>query len=393
MKTFDDIEVRRPALAKSYLGLIHAQPGRPLAMFAPRRVGKTYFLDHDLAPAARQAKSLPVYADLWLQKSAPLEAINHALEESLDDVTVPGSEVGRLARTTVRKVGALGASVDFGDAPARRPLPSAAELRLDALVVRLAATALDDWEWGVTLFTRDLKSIRDIVYEMPSLDEIQALGEVAGGEKIIATLRAVLHKRRDILKSVFTGSSQETMVRMLSTAGSPMYQFAQLLDFPVLGDEFLQQLADHFAEVHPGKSLSLEDLRRVFARIGFKPGLMRDLVKSLSAEGLTDVDAGVKRFLLEDRQVVGWSALLQPHDLFERAVLLTIAQGLPPMGRDTLDTLATVQGSRPTVAKVRAAIERLRRAGLLVKAGGGPTAVDDPLFAEYLQGRSLGELK
>jgi uncharacterized protein len=50
-------------------------------MFAPRRVGKTYFLDHDLAQAARQAKLLPVYADLWLQKSAPLEAFYHALEE------------------------------------------------------------------------------------------------------------------------------------------------------------------------------------------------------------------------------------------------------------------------------------------------------------------------
>jgi hypothetical protein len=84
-------------------------------------------------------------------------------------------------------------------------------------------------------------------------------------------LRAVLHKRRDILKSVFTGSSQEAMVRMLSTAGSPMYQFAQLLDFPVLGDEFLQQLAHHFAEVHPGKLLPLEDLRRVFA--GSAPSL------------------------------------------------------------------------------------------------------------------------
>jgi hypothetical protein len=43
MKTFDDIEVRRPELAESYLSLIQAQPGRPLAMFAPRRVGKTYF--------------------------------------------------------------------------------------------------------------------------------------------------------------------------------------------------------------------------------------------------------------------------------------------------------------------------------------------------------------
>jgi len=373
MKTFDEVEVRRPALAKSYLGLISAQPGRPLAMFAPRRVGKTYFLDHDLAPAARQAKWLPVYADLWLQKSAPLEAINHALEEALDDVTVPRTEVGRLAKTQVKKVGALGASVDFGDAPTRRPLPLAPELRLDALVVRLAAGAN--------------KPI------LLMLDEIQALGDVAHGDKIIATLRAVLHKRRDIIKSVFTGSSQEAMVRMLSTAGSPMYQFAQLLDFPLLGDEFLQPLADHFAEVHPGKTLPLADLRRVFARIGFKPGLMRDIVKSLSSEGLTDVDAGVKRFLLDNRQVAGWSALLQPHDLFDRAVLLAVAQGQPPMGRETLDSLARSQGSLPTVAKVRAAIERLRRAGLLAKARSGPTAVDDPLFAEYLMDRSLDQLK
>jgi hydrogen peroxide-dependent heme synthase len=27
-------------------------------------------------------------------------------------------------------------------------------------------TGIDDWEWGVTLFTRDLKAIRDIVYEL-----------------------------------------------------------------------------------------------------------------------------------------------------------------------------------------------------------------------------------
>ncbi|MCK6557437.1 chlorite dismutase family protein [Candidatus Binatia bacterium] len=27
-------------------------------------------------------------------------------------------------------------------------------------------TGLDDWEWGVTLFSRDLKAIRDIVYEL-----------------------------------------------------------------------------------------------------------------------------------------------------------------------------------------------------------------------------------
>ena len=29
-----------------------------------------------------------------------------------------------------------------------------------------SCTGLDDWEWGVTLFARDLKSLRDVVYEM-----------------------------------------------------------------------------------------------------------------------------------------------------------------------------------------------------------------------------------
>lgn len=37
-----------------------------------------------------------------------------------------------------------------------------------------SCTGLDDWEWGVTLFARDLKSIRDVVYEM-RYDEASAL--------------------------------------------------------------------------------------------------------------------------------------------------------------------------------------------------------------------------
>ena len=368
VKTFDDLQVRRGELAAGYIGLLNAQPGRPLAMFAPRRVGKTFFLDHDLAPAAVEAGLLPVYADLWIQKANPLEAINHALEEALDDVNVPSSRVGRIGRTPVKKLGLIGASVDLGDAPTRRPLPVPPQLRLDALVVRLAQAA------------------RQPVLLM--LDEVQTLGDLPGGDSIVAALRAVLHKRRDILKSVFTGSSQEGLARMLSTAGAPMYQFAQLLDFPVLGDDYLRQLAGHFATVHPGKQLALDDLRRLYLRIGAKPGLLKDVVKAMSAEGTTDVDLGVKHFLVTQEGI--WAALLQPFEAFDRAVLLAIARGLPPMGKDTLDALASAQPGQPTVAKVRAAIDRLRRAGLVTKAVGGPILIEDPLLAEYLQGDGRG---
>src|SRR5258707_15189484 len=81
VKIFDDLEIHRPELARGYLQLLKAQPHRPIALFAPRRVGKTFFLENDLSPAAHAEGFITVYADLWLHKTAPLDAINHALEE------------------------------------------------------------------------------------------------------------------------------------------------------------------------------------------------------------------------------------------------------------------------------------------------------------------------
>jgi hypothetical protein len=366
MKTFDDIEVRRPGIARSYLALLGAQPGRPLALFAPRRVGKTFFLDHDLAPEAKAARLLPVYADLWLHKSAPLEAVNHALEEALDDLLVPDSYVGKVARTPVKKMGLLGASVDLGDEPHRRTLPQAAALRLDALVTRLARQ-----HKGQVLLM---------------LDEVQTLGDAPDGVSMVATLRAVLHKRREEVCAVFTGSSQEGLARLMNTAGAPMYQFAQIIDFPILGDEFLRLLAEHFGKVHRGKKLELGELRDGFRQIGFKPALMRDVVKAMSAEGITDVRRGVENYMASDHQVSIWLALLNSVDAFDRGVLVAVAGGQPPLSQATLKRLTAIPGAKPTISRVRSSIEKLKRGGLLSKNALGLT-IDDPLFAEFLQKR------
>lgn len=91
------------------------QPGRPIAVFAPRRGGKTILLDHDLTPVAERLRWLPVYADVWLQRVSPLDAINHALEEALDDAVTPTSRVGKIARARVKKMGAAGISLELGD--------------------------------------------------------------------------------------------------------------------------------------------------------------------------------------------------------------------------------------------------------------------------------------
>jgi len=363
MKTFDEIEVRRPQLAQSYLALLHAQPGRPLALFAPRRVGKTFFLDHDLAPEAKRTGLLPVYADLWLHQAAPLEAVNHALEEALDDLLVPTSTIGKVAKTQVKKIGLFGASVDLAAEPQRRALPESPALRLDALVSRLA------------------KQHQGQVLLM--LDEVQTLGDAPHGVSTIAALRAVLHNRRGEGYAVFTGSSQEGLARLMNTARAPMYQFAQMIDFPNLGNEFLQLLAAHYQKVHPGKLLDLADLRSGFEKIGYKPALMRDVVKAMSAEGITDVKRGLENYMSSEHQVAIWLALLNSVNAFDQGVLLAIANGQAPLSQLTLQGLAEIPGAKPTISKVRSSVEKLKRSGLLTKNAVG-TMIDDPLFAEFL---------
>ena len=117
-----------------------------------------------------------MYADLWLHNAAPLDAINHSLEEALDELTVPPTALGKLAKTPVRKVGGMGASLEFGDEPKPRPLPAQPELRLDSLVGRLATAA------GKRV--------------LMMLNEIQVLSALPNGDSIIATLRAVQQKRK-----------------------------------------------------------------------------------------------------------------------------------------------------------------------------------------------------
>jgi hypothetical protein len=365
---FDAVNIARPELAASYLGLLASQPGRPLALFAPRRIGKTFFLDQDLAPAARRRGWLPVYADLWLQRGAPLAAINHALEEALDDASVPAGKLGKAARTRVSKLSAFGASLDLGDAPARRQLPDAPELRFDTLVQRLHAAA------GKPLLLM--------------LDEAQALADGPNSEALAGSLRAVLHKRRAQVYAVLTGSSPDALAALLASTGAPMYHFAQVLNFPPLGDEFLLALQAQYARVHKGRKPPLDGLHALFERLGHKPALLRDVVKRMSAEGLLDAEQGFARYLADEQHVAGWRALIDTLQPLERGIASVVALGLPPLGQETRELLGGVKGvgSAPTVGKVRAALERLRKLGLLTRSG--TPQVEDPFLAAWLAGRA-----
>ena len=93
---------------------------------------------------------------------------------------------------------------------------------------------------------------------------------------------------------------------------------------------------------------------------------MRDIVKTMSAEGETDPDAGLASFMADARQVAGWQALLNTLDAFERGVLTAVAQGCRPWGARRVPGWRLCR-SESTVARVRTALEKLKRAGILTR--------------------------
>jgi uncharacterized protein len=293
------------------------------------------------------------------------------MEEALDKLTVPASNLGKTAKTPVKKISVLGSGVDLGDVPQWRPLPAEPTFRFDALLERLSSL-----HGGKLLLM---------------LDEIQTFASHPNGSALLGSLRAGLTKHKTQVAAVFTGSSQVELTQMFNTTGAPMYQYAQSMDFPFLGEDYLIALSKHFSTVHPDKVLSIEALGMLFARIGHKPALLRDIVKTMSAEGIVDCDQGFDLFLKSPSQVAVWNALMAPLNPLERLVLGLVAKQLPPLGKASIAETSSILKEKVTISKIRTTLDNLRKARLLTKNTTANT-IDDPLFLQYLKDQTLASL-
>ncbi len=86
-----------------------------LAIFAPRRKGKTWFVLRDLALAAIAHDYLPVYASLWRSPDTPQVAIAEALDAALAEIKkarIPWEEYR--SKLSSASISVLGVGGGFG---------------------------------------------------------------------------------------------------------------------------------------------------------------------------------------------------------------------------------------------------------------------------------------
>ncbi|AHD15465.1 hypothetical protein C163_17610 [Pseudomonas sp. FGI182] len=374
--------LRRDQLAKA-LGqdlagesLVDYSSGMFLA--APRRTGKSTFLNNDFIPECVQRGWLPVYVDLWSDRdAAPAELISGAIGAAL------GSFEGALAKAAkkagIDKINLLRTlSWDF----TRPQLPE-----------------------GTTL-AQALAVLHQVSGQMVVLiiDEAQhALNSEDGLNAMFALKAARDHLNRgdrpDGLRLVFTGSSRDKLANLVLKSKQPFFG-ASITPFPLLGREYVEFITDLWnRRLAASNQFKVEDLVYAFELVGRRPEMLNKLLAEVSV-GLGE--AGNLGELLRtgalNHQAGVWSDYESAwNDLsaLQQAVLEVMAErtlGRQPFSPFTEQTLGDVNRKleqaraeiNASTTSVQKALDALRDKELVWKANRGEYALEDASMAEWL---------
>lgn len=371
-------ELLAKALANDLAGesLVDYSSGMFLA--APRRTGKSTFLNNDLIPECTRRGWLPVYVDLWADREAdPADLISAAIGNALGQYQSALEKVAKKAG--IDKINLLRTlSWDFS----RPRLPQ-----------------------GTTL-AQALGVLHEVAGKMVVLviDEAQHALNTESGINAMFALKAARDQLNrgsdpDGLRLVFTGSSRDKLANLVLKSKQPFYG-ANITPFPLLGKEFVAFITQVWNQrLAATNQFKVEDLEYAFGLVGRRPEMLAKLLAEVSV-GLGE--AGNLGELLKtgalNHQAGVWSdyeSAFNELSPLQQAVMEVMArrvidkQPFSPFSEQTFTEInrrLELSQNLPnaTAPNVQKALEVLREQELVWKANRGEYALEDSAMAEWL---------
>lgn len=356
---------------KSLLGDAH----NGLFLAAPRRTGKSTFLQRDLKPELERQGLVVVYVDLWADpRRDPGELIADAIGQVLE-------QHQNLVTRGIRKVGME--SLGLGGV-----------LTLDTRQIGRPD--------GATL-TDALRALQQAAGKPVVLiiDEAQHALTSEAGESVMAALKSArdqLNAPGDIqLMLIMSGSDRGKLLRLVNSNSAPFYG-SQVQRMPALGEDFIRHLAGLIEQQHPSlKPVDQAALLGAFEDFGQRPQfLMAALGEALSPfsdhEGRFEsvvCQAARQRQADDEAQMDSEYLSLAP---LQQAVLwrlLTQTQRFRPYDAEALRFYEQITGAKVSAQKVQGALDALRQRSpsLVWKSARGEYAVEDAAMHRWYQQR------
>jgi len=347
-----------------------------LFLAAPRRTGKSTFLQQDLIPELQRRGIVVVYVDLWAdQKRDPGDLIADAVSRVVAD------NLGVIARTA--------------KASGLESVSLAGWLKVDT--TRIGKPD------GATL-TDALQMLTDMARKPVALivDEAQHALTSEAGENAMSALKAARDKLNAPgnirLMLVMSGSDRDKLLRLVNTNGAPFYG-SQVERMPALGKDFVDFLvaiiASERPDLEPINSVLLTEAFQLFgSRPQFFAAALGDALNPLASRGgrfeAQILDAAKQKQQDDEAQMESEYLSLKP---IEQAVLWRLLeQGnrFRPYDAEALRFYRDKVGEeRITAQQAQAALEaiRSRPPALVWKSARGEYAVDDAMMHGWYSAR------
>lgn len=361
-------------LADALLGkIVFTDAHNGLFLAAPRRTGKSTFLQSDLKPELAQRGVTVVYLDLWAdQRRDPGTLIAEAIARALQP------HLGRVARTA-KKAGLNAVSLGGW-------------LNIDTSKIgTLEGATLPD-------------ALRALVEtsETPValiVDEAQHALTSEAGERAMAALKSArdqLNKPGMVqLMLIMSGSDRDKLLRLVNTAGAPFYG-SQIQRMPALDEHFIAHIArlieEQRSDLAPVDQGVLYD---AFQHFGCRPQFfMEALGQALSPlSGLSGRFEPALLLLAQQRQrddeAQMTSEYLALKPLEQALVWRLLEQGarFRPYDAEALRFYQHKIGKKVTAQQVQNALEVLRQRtpALVWKSARGEYAVDDAAMHRWYE--------
>lgn len=345
-----------------------------LFLAAPRRTGKSTFLQSDLMPELTRRQVVVVYVDLWADQqrdpgSLIAEAVGRALVKQLGVVAKTAKSVG-LSSISVGGIKIVTSKIGRVDgatlADALRALVEAAQSPV-ALIIDEAQHALTSTA-GETAMAA-LKSARD---------QINRPGQIK-------------------LMLVMSGSDRDKLLRLVNTHAAPFYG-SQIQRMPELGPNFVAHIADLIIRQRPDlAAVNQTTLSDAFALFGQRPQFFMEalgqVLSPLASHTGRFEDAmltkAAEQLRNDEAQMESDYTALRP---LEQAVLwrmLALGTRFRPYDADALQFYNDKTGDKVSVAKAQKALEGLRahQPSLIWKSARSEYAVEDAAMLRWFTER------
>lgn len=364
----------RPQLAKHYLDAFDLGLVSAYALYARRRMGKTEFLVRDLAPAAGRCGYAVGYCNLWQENDSPLSALVDALTQMSDGRKLTAKLRSRLA-SHVSRVALSGRAAGVVEGSAEVEFRASHPEGTTRL--RQAFKAFDEGgNRGLLL-----------------MDEAQVLAD-SRHESIEKALRALLDTRKDQIKVVFTGSSEDRLRRMFGVERKAFYNWAHVEAMPLLGEEFALELTRR-ANSLTTMPITEDQGLHVFEALHHVPELFRRFLAQYLANPFEGVEAAVEACRQSLYSEEGFARAWSRMALADRLLLQLVAQEQPDLHgiavREWLGHRLQL-GHAASRSIPQNALRRLRDRQILIPVEQGRYRFEDEVFRDWILATApLGE--